>query len=96
MMYDIYLDPTIGRWRIRMVYFSWFYTTRTKEVNITSSDGSEMTTGPLYFGTFSEAEAHAVAVGLDRAYTRRYPKRVVTYVEVLHATANPTHAHYST
>jgi hypothetical protein len=89
MMYDIYFDPAHAKWRMRMVYPLLIFFSTTREVLEVAEDGH--TGRPLVFDTFPDAQAYAVRVGLTKAYTMRYPKKVPTMTEVINGAENYAH-----
>lgn len=87
MHYDIYFDPAQAKWRIRMVYPMLVFFSTTREV----SAGADPEAIPAVFPTFEAAEEYTKTIGLDRAYTRRYPKKTVGFSEVLNGAQNYTY-----
>ena len=90
MMYDIYFDPGFAKWRIRMVYPMLVFFSTTREVNRTDGQNGD-THSVMLFDTYDSAEKYTQETGLKRAYTMRYPKRVVSMTEVLNGAENYAH-----
>lgn len=86
MQYDIYFDPQHAKWRIRMVYTFLFVFTTTREVYKT--EGNDDKVEPVAFDDFAGAEAYVKSVGLDKAYSRRYPRSTVSFTEAINGTAH--------
>ena len=86
MMYDIYFDPALARWRLRMVYPMLIFFSTTREVY--GPDSTSDSAAPLSFETFGAAQDYAAKTGLKDAYSMRYPKRVPSMREVLNGSEN--------
>lgn len=86
MQYDIYFDPKHAKWRIRMVYTYLFVFTTTREVYEVEENTDHIKS--VAFDTFGAAEEYVKKVGLDKAYSRRYPRSTVTFSEAINGTAH--------
>lgn len=85
MMYEIYMEPQGGRWRIRIITVSaLFFQAKAIVTQKVQAQGSIPTYDPLEFDTYGEAEAHVVKVGIDKAY--RKVDRAKSYTTWVHAT----------
>jgi hypothetical protein len=89
MMYDIYFDPALARWRLRMVYPMLVFFSTTREVYGPASNNDSA--APRSFETFGAAQDYATKTGLKDAYTMRYPKRIPGMREVLNGSENYAH-----
>jgi hypothetical protein len=71
MLYDIYLNHSTGKWRIRLVRATVLLFTRQYDLCHVPAGTDE----PIVreFDTFDAAEVFAEDTGLNDAYTRRFP-----------------------
>jgi hypothetical protein len=83
-MYDIYFDARHAVWRIRIVTLTALLFTSSEVVcDPEAADGS--LGQPMGFESFTAAEAYVERVGINRAYTRRFPREHVTLSEAVRA-----------
>lgn len=90
MMYEIYLEPKGGSWRIRIVTLTFWFFSKSETVTVrVLGDGPTASFEPLEFDTYDEAMKHVVDTGIDKAY--RQVQRAKGYLTWVHATGgNPT------
>ena len=81
MMYDIYLNHTTGKWRIRLIRVTVFLFTRHDDLCYRPDGEDEVRIRE--FDTFDSAEVFAEDTGLNNAYTRRFPLARASLSEAL-------------
>lgn len=68
MVYEIYFEPKVGQWRIRItLYYLWFIGL-SRVVRMRTVDGAAE---PVHFDTYEEAEKYVTERGIDKAYLKR-------------------------
>lgn len=83
MMYEIYYEPSVGMWRIRIIkiYMVFIPISRTVMFRVQSVDGSPtFTLEPKEFDTYAEAVAEVEKIGLPDAYTERTCKGYASWL----------------
>lgn len=82
MIYEIYLEPRTGKWRVRITVFYFLFFSRSSILHLDDK------AGPLQFDTYSTALTHCVKIGIPEVYAlRKRSKGFVTWVngEACHA-----------
>lgn len=86
VQYDIFFDPKVSKWKIRMVYLRYWLWADTKELigKVVDPATGEQVTAPLEFGQYAYAEKYVKDVGLHKAYEQRYPRKYTVVQRVNH------------
>lgn len=68
MVYEIYFEPTVGQWRIRIIkyYLFFFGVARIVQMRL----NNEPTTEPVQFDNYDEAVQFVKERGIDKAYLK--------------------------
>lgn len=72
MIYELYLEPRTGKWRIRItvIYLFFFSWSRVLHTSAVRGDAPH-TAVPHEFSSYDEAAKHAQDTGLPKAYMLR-------------------------
>lgn len=68
MVYEIYFEPKVGQWRIRITMYYLLVLAVSRIVNMQTQEGAAC---PVQFDTYDEAVAFVKERGIDKAYLKR-------------------------